>query len=172
MSPFDEKLRLIELIVFDVDGTMTDGGTFYSDQGVALKRFDIRDGMGIVLLHKAGLRTAIITSEQTQLVQKRAETLKIDIIIQGSRNKLASLSSLSDQLQIPMQHIAYIGDDVNDAQCLQAVGFSMAPADAHGLIRNTVHYVSQYPGGHGAVRELCDLILESKNMSITLPEDW
>lgn len=172
MSPFIEKLRIIDLIVFDVDGTMTDGGTFYSDQGVAMKRFNIRDGMGIVLLHKAGIRTAIITSEQTQLVQKRAEVLKIDTIIQGSRNKLASLASLCDKFKIAMNQIAYIGDDVNDLQCLQQVGFSMCPADAHHLIMNNVQYISAYNGGHGAVRELCDMVLESKNMSITLPEDW
>lgn len=172
MSSFDEKLRPIELIVFDVDGTLTDGGTYYSDQGVAMKRFDIRDGMGIVLLHKAGIKTAIITSEQTELVRKRAETLKIDTIIQGSRNKFSSLSLLSSQLVTPLEHIAYIGDDVNDLHCLQHVGFSMAPSDAHELIQSNVHYVSKYPGGHGAVRELCDMILSSKQMSITLPEDW
>ncbi|GDX64602.1 MAG: KdsC family phosphatase [Ignavibacteria bacterium] len=172
MSSFDEKLRLIELLVFDVDGTLTDGGTYYSDMGVALKRFNIRDGMGIVLLHKAGIKTAIITSEQTELVKKRAETLKIDKIIQGSRNKYASLSLLSNELDISLEQIAYIGDDVNDLHCLQKVGFSMAPSDAHDLIRNEVDYVSKYKGGNGAVRELCDLVLESKQMSITLPEDW
>ncbi|MFN5094866.1 MAG: KdsC family phosphatase [Ignavibacteria bacterium] len=172
MSSFDEKLRLIELLVFDVDGTLTDGGTYYSDVGVALKRFNIRDGMGIVLLHKAGIKTAIITSEQTELVKKRAETLKIDKIIQGSRNKYASLSLLSNELDISLEQIAYIGDDVNDLHCLQKVGFSMAPSDAHDLIRNEVDYVSKYKGGNGAVRELCDLVLESKQMSITLPEDW
>ena len=172
MSSFDEKLRLIELLVFDVDDTLTDGGTYYSDMGVALKRFNIRDGMGIVLLHKAGIKTAIITSEQTELVKKRAETLKIDKIIQGSRNKYASLSLLSNELDISLEQIAYIGDDVNDLHCLQKVGFSMAPSDAHDLIRNEVDYVSKYKGGNGAVRELCDLVLESKQMSITLPEDW
>lgn len=172
MSSFDEKLRLIELLVFDVDGTLTDGGTYYSDMGVALKRFNIRDGMGIVLLHKVGIKTAIITSEQTELVKKRAETLKIDKIIQGSRNKYASLSLLSNELDISLEQIAYIGDDVNDLHCLQKVGFSMAPSDAHDLIRNEVDYVSKYKGGNGAVRELCDLVLESKQMSITLPEDW
>jgi len=172
MSSLDEKLRLIELLVFDVDGTLTDGGTYYSDMGVALKRFNIRDGMGIVLLHKAGIKTAIITSEQTELVKKRAETLKIDKIIQGSRNKYASLSLLSNELDISLEQIAYIGDDVNDLHCLQKVGFSMAPSDAHDLIRNEVDYVSKYKGGNGAVRELCDLVLESKQMSITLPEDW
>jgi 3-deoxy-D-manno-octulosonate 8-phosphate phosphatase (KDO 8-P phosphatase) len=139
---------------------------------VALKRFNIRDGMGIVLLHKAGIKTAIITSEQTELVKKRAETLKIDKIIQGSRNKYASLSLLSNELDISLEQIAYIGDDVNDLHCLQKVGFSMAPSDAHDLIRNEVDYVSKYKGGNGAVRELCDLVLESKQMSITLPEDW
>lgn len=172
MSSFDEKLRLIELIVLDVDGTLTDGGTYYSDLGVAMKRFNIRDGMGIVLLQKAGIKTAIITSEHTELVRKRAETLKIDVIIQGSRNKFASLSLLSGQSNTPLEKIAYIGDDVNDLHCLQQVGFSMAPSDAHDLIRNHVHYVSKYKGGNGAVRELCDLVLESKQMSITLPEDW
>jgi YrbI family 3-deoxy-D-manno-octulosonate 8-phosphate phosphatase len=172
MSSLGEKLRLIELLVFDVDGTLTDGGTYYSDMGVALKRFNIRDGMGIVLLHKAGIKTAIITSEQTELVKKRAETLKIDKIIQGSRNKYASLSLLSNELDISLEQIAYIGDDVNDLHCLQKVGFSMAPSDAHDLIRNEVDYVSKYKGGNGAVRELCDLVLESKQMSITLPEDW
>lgn len=172
MTSIMENLRQIELIVFDVDGTMSDGGMYYSNEGIALKRFNVRDGMGIVLLHKAGLKTAIITSEETELVQKRAETLKIDAIIQGSRNKMASLSLLCSQYALTLPQIAYIGDDVNDLPCLQSVGFSMAPSDAHEIVLENVHYVSAFPGGHGAVRECCDMILKAKGKSMTLPEQW
>jgi YrbI family 3-deoxy-D-manno-octulosonate 8-phosphate phosphatase len=172
MHQFREKLRNIKLVVFDVDGTMTDGGMYYSENGIAMKRFHVRDGMGIVLLHKAGFKTAIITSEETKLVQKRAETLKIDIVIQGSRNKKQSLSLLKDQCTVDFGDIAFIGDDVNDLSCMQVVGFSMAPADSHPLIRKHADYVSMYSSGNGAVRELCDLILEANDMSMTLPEDW
>ncbi len=172
MTSIMENLRQIELIVFDVDGTMTDGGMYYTEQGISFKRFDVRDGMGIVLLHKAGLKTAIITSEETKIVQERASTLKIDSVIQGSRNKMASLSLLCEQYSLSLDQIAYIGDDVNDLACLQAVGFSMSPSDAHDIIKENVHYISEYPGGHGAVRECCDMILKAKGMSIILPEQW
>jgi 3-deoxy-D-manno-octulosonate 8-phosphate phosphatase (KDO 8-P phosphatase) len=128
--------------------------------------------MGIVLLHKAGLKTAIITSEETKIVQERASTLKIDSLIQGSRNKMASLSLLCEQYSLSLDHIAYIGDDVNDLACLQSVGFSMSPSDAHDIIKENVNYISAYPGGHGAVRECCDMILKAKGMSIILPEQW
>jgi len=172
MTSIMEKLRQIELIVFDVDGTMTDGGMYYSNEGIALKRFDVRDGMGIVLAHKAGIKTAIITSEDTEIVKQRARTLKIDILIQGSRNKLSSLSLLCGQLSLSPEQIAFIGDDVNDLACMEYVGFSMAPADAHEIVKEQVHYVSAFAGGHGAVRECCDMILKAKGMSITLPEQW
>jgi YrbI family 3-deoxy-D-manno-octulosonate 8-phosphate phosphatase len=128
--------------------------------------------MGIVLLHKAGLKTAIITSEETKIVQERASTLKIDSVIQGSRNKMASLSLLCERYSLSLDQIAYIGDDVNDLACLQSVGFSMSPSDAHDIIKENVHYISEYQGGHGAVRECCDMILKAKGMSIILPEQW
>jgi YrbI family 3-deoxy-D-manno-octulosonate 8-phosphate phosphatase len=172
MTSIIENLRHIELIVFDVDGTMTDGGMYYSEQGIVMKRFDVRDGMGIVLLHKAGLKTAIITSEETEIVKQRAQTLKIDTVIQGSRNKMASLSLLCGQYSLTMSQIAFIGDDVNDLACLKAVGFSMSPSDAHEIVKEHVHYVSSYMGGNGAVRECCDMILQAKGLSITLPEQW
>lgn len=167
-----EKLERIKLLVMDVDGTLTDSAMYYSAKGEELKRFSTRDGMGITLLHKAGLQSAIVTSEESQVALARAEKLKINHIYLGSRNKLAALKNLTENMSISLENIAYIGDDVNDLHAVSVSGCSACPSDAVDVIKNNVDYICKFPGGNGAVREFIELILLTQNKEITLSNNW
>ncbi|NKB81651.1 MAG: HAD hydrolase family protein [Nitrospirales bacterium] len=147
----------------DVDGVLTDGGMYYSNDGGEFKKFYAHDGMGIKLLQQAGIITALITAEQTRLVARRGEKLAIPEIHQGVHNKLAVMQSLATQYKISLEEIAYMGDDLNDLDVLLAVGFSASPANAVSVVREAVHYVCQLRGGEGAVREVADLLLAARN---------
>lgn len=155
-------LRNIRLFATDVDGVLTDAGMYYSESGDEWKKFNTRDGMGIKLLQKAGLVTALVTQERTKLVARRAEKLTIPEVHQGVYEKLAVLHEMAQRHGLTLDRVAYIGDDVNDLEALQAVGFSAAPADAIPLVLQVVDYVCKKKGGEGAVREVADLILASK----------
>nr|MBI3614430.1 HAD-IIIA family hydrolase [Nitrospirota bacterium] len=154
------------MLATDVDGVLTDGGMCYSDSGDEWKRFHVHDGMGIKLLQRAGLLTAVITQEQTKLVARRAEKLAIPEVHQGAYDKLAVLRDIVKRHGFDLSQVAYIGDDVNDLAVLQAVGFSAAPADAVLAVRKAVHYVCRKKGGEGAVRELADLILTAQETQL------
>jgi len=155
-------LARIRLFATDVDGVLTDGGMCYSENGDEWKRFNVHDGMGIKLLQRAGLITALITQEQTKIVLRRGEKLAIPEVHQGVLDKLAILRDLAAKYGLTLQEVAYIGDDVNDLAALQAVGFSAAPADGLPPVRQAVHYVCKQKGGEGAVREVADLILAAR----------
>lgn len=167
-----EKIKRIKLLVMDVDGTLTPCTVYYSRDGEEMKRFSLRDGMGIELLHKAGLRTAILTSENSPIVISRATKLKIGSVVVGSRNKTRSLEELSKNLQIPLESLAYIGDDVNDLHAMKIVGLAVCPADAVESVKEVSHIVLEKKGGKGAVREISEIILKAQNKPITLPENW
>jgi YrbI family 3-deoxy-D-manno-octulosonate 8-phosphate phosphatase len=162
-------LREIRLFATDVDGVLTDAGMYYSESGDEWKKFNTRDGMGIKLLQKAGLVTAIVTQERTRLVARRAEKLAIPELHQGVMDKLSVIRDMAIRHGIPLRQVAYIGDDVNDIEALQAVGFSAAPADGLPQVLEIVDHVCRQKGGEGAVRELAEMILcsrvESKNSS-------
>lgn len=162
----------IKLFVMDVDGTLTDAKVYYSARGEELRKFSIRDGMGIELLRQGGIEPAILTSEKSGIVTARAEKLKIEHCILGSRNKKKSLTELAEKLNIELESIAYIGDDINDLQAMQTAGYSACPADASVKIKEISDYICQSSGGNGAVREFAELILVNQNKSIILPENW
>lgn len=155
-------LRQIRLFATDVDGVLTDAGMYYSESGDEWKKFNTRDGMGIKLLQRAGLITAIVTQERTRLVARRAEKLAIPELHQGVMDKLSVIRDMALRHGIALQQIAYIGDDVNDIEALKAVGLSAAPADGLPQVLRVVDYVCQKKGGEGAVRELAELILEAQ----------
>ncbi|ULA68737.1 MAG: 2-keto-3-deoxy-D-glycero-D-galacto-9-phosphonononic acid phosphatase [Nitrospira sp.] len=155
-------LRGIRLFATDVDGVLTDAGMYYSESGDEWKKFNTRDGMGIKLLQKAGIVTAIITQESTKIVMRRAQKLTIPEVHQGAYDKLAVLNDLIARHGLTMKQVAYIGDDVNDLQALSAVGFSASPADGMPPVLKVVRYVCKKNGGEGAVRELADLILAAQ----------
>ena len=135
---------------------------YYSESGDEWKKFNTHDGMGIKLLQKAGVLTAIITQESTKIVMRRAQKLAIPEVHQGVYDKLSVLHDLVARHGLTMEQVAYIGDDVNDVQALGAVGFSAAPADGMPPALKTVRYVCKQKGGEGAVREVADLILSAQ----------
>lgn len=152
----------IKLFLSDVDGTLTDGGMYYSEKGDELKKFNTRDGMGFQLLHEAGIKTGIITSENTQIVANRAKKLKIDFLVQGKRDggKLAAAQEICDQLGITLNEIAYIGDDINCIQLLQAVGTKACPSDACKEVKSIANIqIMQRKGGDSCVREFIELLI-------------
>lgn len=155
-------LKRIRLFATDVDGVLTDAGMYYSESGDEWKKFNTRDGMGIKLLQRAGLITAIVTQERTRLVARRAEKLAIPELHQGVMDKLSVIREMAIRHGISLQQIAYIGDDVNDIEALKAVGVSAAPADGLPQVLEVVDYVCQKKGGEGAVRELAELILQAR----------
>lgn len=157
-----ETLRRIRLFATDVDGVLTDGGMYYSESGDELKKFHTRDGMGIKLLQRAGLLTAIITQESTKIVMRRAQKLTIPEVHQGAFDKLMVLKDLVARHRLTMDQVAYMGDDVNDLQALRAVGLSAAPADGMPVVLKAVRYVCKHKGGEGAVREVAELILSAQ----------
>lgn len=167
-----ERAKAIRVLAMDVDGTLTDSAMFFSAQGEAMKRFSTRDGMGVTLLQRAGIECVIITSENSQIAKSRAEKLKINHVLLHSRNKTADLSTLMEELDIPLHAVAYIGDDVNDAPVMDVCGLTACPADAVATILHKAHVVCTATGGNGAVREFAELILLAQGRPITLTEGW
>ena len=156
------RLTRIRLLAMDVDGVLTDAGMYYSESGDELKKFNTRDGMGIKLLQAAGLVIAFITREKTAIVERRGQKLAVPEVHQGVDDKLAVLTTLASKYGLTLDQVAYIGDDVNDLEALQAVGFSAAPSDAMPSVLHAVHYICSKKGGEGAVREVADLILAAR----------
>ena len=159
-------LQRIRLFATDVDGVLTDAGMYYSESGDEWKKFNTRDGMGLKLLQLAGVITAFVTMENTKLVARRAAKLAIPEVHQGVRDKLSVLREMATQHGLTLQEVAFIGDDVNDLDALQAVGFSAAPADGLPSVLKVVDYICQKKGGEGAVREVADLILAARAAKI------
>ena len=159
-------LKRIRLFATDVDGVLTDAGMYYSESEEELKKFNTRDGMGIKLLQRAGIITAIVTQERTKLVARRGEKLMIPEVHQGVMDKLALVREMVERLGLSMEEVAYIGDDVNDVATLKAVGFSATPADGMPQAAAVVDYVCAKKGGEGAVREIIEMILEAQHKSV------
>lgn len=165
--PSRNVLKGICLFATDVDGVLTDAGMYYSESGDEWKKFNTRDGMGIKLLQKAGLITAIVTQERTRLVARRAEKLAIPELHQGVMDKLSVIRDMATRYGISLRQVAYIGDDVNDIEALKAVGLSAAPADGLPQVLDIVDYRCRQKGGEGAVRELAEMILLSRSEADT-----
>jgi 3-deoxy-D-manno-octulosonate 8-phosphate phosphatase (KDO 8-P phosphatase) len=158
-------LRGIKLFATDVDGVLTDAGMYYSESGDEWKKFNTRDGMGIKLLQRAGIITAIVTQERTKLVARRAEKLAIPELHQGVMDKLSLVREMASRHGLTLRQVAYIGDDINDLETLKEVGFSATPADGMPQVSAAVNYVCQKKGGEGAVREIIEMILEAQGRS-------
>ena len=152
----------IRLFLTDVDGVLTDGGILFDAAGVESKRFDVRDGHGIKMLRRAGVRVGIITGRTSEVVSIRARELGIDLVLQGVRDKVAAWREILAADGLHPAETAYAGDDIVDLPLLRAVGFSAAPSDAEPYVLDAVHFVSSRPGGHGAVREIIEFLLRSR----------
>ena len=149
----------IKMLLTDCDGCLTDGGMYYSENGDELKKFSTLDGMGFGLMREHGVICGIITGENTKLVQRRAEKLKLDVLKMGVQNKFATVQGLCVEKGISLEEVAYIGDDINDRELLEQVGFSASVPDALQEIQNIVDYVAVRQAGNGAVRDVIEHLL-------------
>ena len=158
----NKMLTNINLVILDVDGTLTDGGVYIDSNGVETKKFNIKDGAGIVLAEKAGFDFMILTGRRSSCVEQRAKELNIKYVYQGISNKLSCLKSFLEEKNLQPQNVVYMGDDINDLECMEYVGYTACPKDAVEAIRCKVDFISQYNGGCGAVRELCDMLMKQR----------
>ncbi len=157
------KAQQIKLLVCDVDGVFSDGRIYLGNDGEELKAFHTKDGFGIKALGASGVDVAIITGRNSAIVANRMKALNVAHIIQGQENKLPALIDLIKQLNITINEVAYIGDDVPDLPCIEAVGLGISVSDGHPLVLRAANYTTFTRGGFGAVRETCDLIMQSQN---------
>jgi len=157
------KAQQIKLLVCDVDGVFSDGRIYLGNDGEELKAFHTKDGFGIKALGASGVDVAIITGRNSAIVANRMKALNVAHIIQGQEDKLPALIELTQQLNITLNEVAYIGDDVPDLSCIKEVGLGISVSDGHPLVLRGADYTTFTPGGFGAVRETCDLIMQSQN---------
>jgi 3-deoxy-D-manno-octulosonate 8-phosphate phosphatase (KDO 8-P phosphatase) len=162
MSRRRRNASAIRLLVLDVDGVLTDGRLYFDARGEALKVFHVRDGYGIRRLAESGVEIAIISGRDSKAVRQRSRELKIQHVIQGADDKLAAFETLRRRLRVDPHECACIGDDVPDIPLMRTVGLSFAVADAHPLAKRAADIVTKLPGGHGAVREVCDRLLAAR----------
>ncbi len=156
------KLSAIKMVAFDVDGVLTNGEIIYTDSGEEIKIFNAKDGQGINLLNNQGYITAIITARQSPIVDKRAADLGIKEVHQGAKRKIDIINQLMKKYSLDLVEIAYVGDDLPDICVLEHVGFACCPADAVEEVKQICNFISDRPGGKGAVRQICDMIISSK----------
>ncbi len=157
-------LNRIKLLLLDVDGVMTDGRIIYLHDGGEAKAFDVKDGHGLKLIQRAGIKVGIITGRQSDIVARRAAELGIELVYQGAKDKLQPFMEILEKLGLKASEVAYVGDDLVDLPVMQLVGFSVTVADASDDIKPYVDLVTSRPGGRGAVREVCDLLLKQSSL--------
>ena len=159
----NERAKNIKLLLTDCDGVLTDAGVYYGENGEVLKKFNIRDGMGVERLRKlANIETGIITGEMSPSVAKRAEKLKITELHLGIKDKILTLEQILSSRDISPENIAYIGDDVNDIEIMQRVGLTACPSNAFILTKNITNYICEAKGGEGCFREFAELIIAAQ----------
>lgn len=159
---------LPKLVLTDIDGVWTDGGMYYDQTGNEWKKFHTYDSAGVLFCHQHNIPVGIITGEETEIVRRRAEKLKVDYLFQGVNNKLEVARNLCKELNIELSEIFYMGDDLNDVELLKTVGISAAPANAPDYIKSIVHYVTKKSGGEGAFREAVEIMLTANNIQILI----
>ena len=165
METLKNIAKNIKLVAFDVDGVMTDGSLTFTEDGKEIKTYNAKDGLGVVMLSKAGIITSIITARDNGTVKHRAKILNIQELYMGQKNKLLALEELTKKYNIQKSEIAYMGDDLPDMCVLNEVGLKCCPKDAVNRVISICNFVCTKNGGKGAVRELCDFILEAKNIT-------
>jgi 3-deoxy-D-manno-octulosonate 8-phosphate phosphatase (KDO 8-P phosphatase) len=153
------KIRMVRLLILDVDGVLTDGKIIIDDAGLESKQFDVRDGHGLKMLMRCGIGVVLLTGRRSRVVEHRAADLGITEVHQGVWNKAEAFTGILERAELAPEATAYVGDDVVDIPLLKRVGFSVAVADAVPEVQKIVDHVTKCPGGRGAVREVCEIIL-------------
>jgi 3-deoxy-D-manno-octulosonate 8-phosphate phosphatase (KDO 8-P phosphatase) len=162
MQDIHEKASRIKLVIFDVDGVLTDGSLFLGDDGQEYKAFHSKDGHGMVMLQQHGVMIGIITGRTSEVVRKRMESLGIRHVYQGQKDKLPAFEKLKQELSLENEQIAYVGDDVVDLPVMTKVGLSIAVQDAHPLTKEHAHWITPANGGRGAAREVCEMLMHAQ----------
>ena len=165
-SKLKERASKIKYFFTDVDGTLTDGCVYYSPEGELLKKFSLRDGTGFFLLRQAGIKSGIITGENSSIVSRRAEKLKIDKLILNAVPKVETIQEFLHEADLEFENIAYIGDDLNDVQLFRKVGLSFAVADSSEYAKQNADVILNHNGGDGAFREAVELLLKYTDIDI------
>jgi len=163
MSPLQQRAAAIRLCVFDLDGVFTDGSLTFDAGGSEIKTFFVRDGYGIKALRAAGVQVAVISGRSSEVVSCRMQELGVTRVFQGDDDKLPIFRALVDELGLTREQVAYVGDDVLDIPVLRASGLPIAVADAHSAVLAESHWTTPSPGGRGAVRDVCDLLLTARD---------
>lgn len=161
-----QRAAKIKWFFCDIDGTLTDGGVYYSPEGELLKRFSLRDGTGFFLLRQAGIRTGFITTENSPIVEQRAKKLKIDKYIFGTQKKLEVMQEFAKEEGISLENIAFIGDELNDVKLLSVCGLSFAVGDANPRVKEVAYINCENFGGYGAFRESTEILLDLRGIDI------
>ena len=162
MTGAEQRAAAVRLLVMDVDGVLTDGRLYFGADGEALKVFDVRDGLGVKMLREAGIEVAILSSRSSPVVERRARELGIAPVVQGSTDKGAGFAALAQALRLAPAQCGYIGDDWPDLAALAQAGFAATVSDASPEVKRISHWISEAPGGRGAVRELAEFILRAQ----------
>lgn len=166
------RARAIRLVAFDVDGTLTDGSLYFDSHGELMKGFSVRDGFGLKLLQKAGLKIAIVTGRRSDIVDRRAEDLGFDAVIQGSRDKLQSMRELCARFDLTLAQTALMGDDWPDLSAMPHVGLGVAVTNAAAELVRAAHWVGTAPPGQGAAREFCEWLLHTQGKLDALRDSY
>ncbi len=164
MQDILEKAARVKLVIFDVDGVLTDGSLYLGDDGQEYKAFHSHDGHGMKLLQEAGVSIGIITARTSKVVEHRMASLGIEHVYQGQLKKLPAFLELAEKLDLAPEAVAYVGDDVVDLPIMVRVGLAIAVADAHPLVARHAHWQTANPGGRGAARDVCELILDARGL--------
>lgn len=172
MQDIRARAARLRLLILDVDGVLTDGRLYLGDDGQEYKAFDSRDGHGMVLLQDGGVRLAVITGRTSNVVQMRMASLGVTEVHQGCRDKLPVYEALRERLGLADEAVGYVGDDVVDLPIMRRVGLAVAVADARPLVKEHAHWCTQARGGRGAVREVCELILDAQGRLDPLMERY
>ncbi len=155
----ETKIRALKLVIFDVDGVLTDGGLIFDNDGQEYKRFNSQDGHGIKMLRESGVEVAVITARQSKLVQSRMKQLGVVHLFQGESNKRIAYDELKSKLQLNDEQIAYVGDDLLDLPIMRQVGLPIAVENAHPIVKQHALWVTPRGGGHGGARDVCDKVM-------------
>ncbi|MDD0823894.1 HAD-IIIA family hydrolase [Mannheimia sp. AT1] len=158
-------LTKIKLVITDVDGVLTDGGMYYTDEGEVMKRFHVHDGLGVKMLQSCGIKVAVLSGGDTALLRKRLEVLKIDLALLGKMEKRSACFELMQQAGVTAEQTAYIGDDTLDLPAFEACVLAIAPRNAHDYVKDQADWILEKAGGEGAFREVADRILEAQGFS-------
>jgi N-acylneuraminate cytidylyltransferase len=159
-----DRWKNIRLVATDMDGVLTDAGMYYSAEGDELKRFSARDGKGFELLRQAGVQTAIVTAESTPIAERRARKLQVENIFTGAKDKAPLVGELLQRLGLEWSQLLYIGDDINDIEVMSKAGIAACPADALPSVRAVANHHCEARGGHGAFREVADLVVAARTL--------